>query len=356
DLCDFENGDICGYKKARGSWIKRRATYIENLTGLSADRSTRTKWGSYIYVDTQTDNVQKSPELVSPVFPATSGRCLQFFYHVKHPVQGTAALDVYLRDEEKHSYLLGRFSGMDGQSWLMAQAMLISSTPYQIVFDAEYKTSIVSLDDIKITNTMCANAYDCDFEYGLCSWRTDLDDAGNLDWQVKSGYLPEGEKGPHKDVTLNTQYGRYILLQGVDPAKPGDTAVLTSQEMNMGSCLIFYYSMMADGTGSLSVNLTTPGEDSVPQTLWSRSGGQGDFPVWRQARVDIPVKRTLKDSLKDFQLHLIGTVGTRIGADIAVDEISVHYNPCSDGWLNRFLVCSAKRILLCRSPKYNHRE
>ena len=50
--------------------------------------------------------------------------------------------------------------------------------------------------------------------------------------------------------------GQFLYLQTSSPAKPGEMAVLTSQEIRLGHCLTFYYSMPAVGTGMLSINLT----------------------------------------------------------------------------------------------------
>ncbi|KAK3727134.1 hypothetical protein RRG08_048232 [Elysia crispata] len=324
EVCGFEDGNICGYDI--GKWSVGTAKQLASTTGLLTDLTTSTEEGHYIHLDA---TVQATASLVSPMYQPTPGRCLKFYYHVKDNIENTFALDVFLRNEGGNSYLIDRLARGDNSSiWSFGEVNIFSGKYFQIVFASTNHGGVISLDDIQLSSSACPDSYGCDFEQGMCAWRPSVEHRTNLDWQITSGHLPEGNIGPLKDVTLNNQFGHFLFLQTSAPAQPGDLAVLISQEMYTGGCLTFYYSMMADGTGDLNILIKILDGVSQPTRLWSKSGSQGSRPEWRRAIVTLQVPADKLD--KPFQLFIEGVVGTTPGADIAVDEIKVHDTVCSN--------------------------
>ncbi|KAK3727128.1 hypothetical protein RRG08_048229 [Elysia crispata] len=329
-VCDFENADMCGFTSVTKEWTRGKASDVASVTGLTTDRSTNNPSGHYVYISTR--NSQNSEPLFrSHMFPPTAGRCLKFYYSVADHQASGAALDVLLHTEAGHTFTVDKLSGVGRHGkWSFSEINIVRDTNFQIIFSALPNGGVISLDDVQLSTSACPDSYGCDFEQGLCAWSTSLDDHSNLDWQITSGHLLRGNNTPGQDVTLNTPFGHFLYLQTSDPAEAGDLAVLTSQEMVYGSCLTFYYSMMAAGTGTLAVNITSLGDRSEPETIWTKTGSQGRFPEWKMAKIDLNAASVGRSGLKDFRLDLIGTVGDTPGADIAVDEIKVHFERCSN--------------------------
>ncbi|GFN85467.1 MAM and LDLreceptor class a domain-containing protein 2-like [Plakobranchus ocellatus] len=327
EVCDFEN-DMCGYK---GEWKRDKAGNVKSLTGLDKDHSTGSQEGYFVYIDTT--KAKTLLELESLLYSPTPGRCLKFYYHNTNNIHREVALGVAMRTEDGHSHTLDSLTGMDNENnWSFAEVNVYSGQYYQIVFSAYPDHGVIGLDDVQLSKSPCRDSYGCDFEEGLCAWRNRHDGSSSLDWQITSGHLPEGHIGPYKDVTLNTQFGHFLYLDTSGAAKQGDMAILSSQEMEYGRCLTFYYSMIGQGVGTLTVSYanTSRSVEYGMERLWFKTRSQGQTPIWRKARVNIPATQSDLSTKQTFQLHFVGTVGSQPGADIGMDEIKVHMSRCSN--------------------------
>ncbi|GFN85437.1 MAM and LDL-receptor class a domain-containing protein, partial [Plakobranchus ocellatus] len=380
--CQFTNNDV--YKS---SWERYRplddneaGTYTPNV-----DADVGAVSGSYMRA--RVNKSSGAAELSTHVNLEEAGpTCIQFYFSI----YGKGSLEIRKEGTKTPVKTLTNIEPSQKNinlKWKYAHVEIAAQESYVLSFLANPHQSggesWMAIDDVKIKRYGCFETdqpvkpssppvnveSSCDFE-GPCTdkWITKTSANGNP-WTIRTGKDTNNE--PHYDHTKGDPTGKFMYVW-FPQKKDKEISVLRGPDFDrsnhdgLENCFSFWYYLHGPVVPRLSVYFHwpgnnsdviwmtehshwpawqqafvhipdpgdelghTPGEDSVPQTLWSRSGGQGDFPVWRQARVDIPVKRTLKDSLKDFQLHLIGTVGSRIGADIAVDEISVHYNPCSD--------------------------
>ena len=95
--------------------------------------------GRYIYIEASSPRTPgQKARILTPVYPATTGECIQFYYHMYGSGMGSLVL---------HTMSNGRItgdiftkSGNQGNKWILGQATISSSTPYQvwIWISAEY--------------------------------------------------------------------------------------------------------------------------------------------------------------------------------------------------------------------------
>ena len=86
----------------------------------------------YIYVESSSpaQSAQKA-NLLSKKFPATSGRCVSFWYHMFGP--GTGDLTVYMKDGQTGALNeLWTKSGDQGDKWLNGEISIKSDAEYQV--------------------------------------------------------------------------------------------------------------------------------------------------------------------------------------------------------------------------------
>lgn len=68
--------------------------------------------------------------LVSPKFPATTGKCLTFWFHMYGPSIGI--LNVYQSTYNRLGQAIIILQGNKGNRWQIAQMSITSQTPYQV--------------------------------------------------------------------------------------------------------------------------------------------------------------------------------------------------------------------------------
>ncbi|KAK7473655.1 hypothetical protein BaRGS_00035133, partial [Batillaria attramentaria] len=281
-LCDFER-DICGYTQSTtdtGDWnITTGASHI----GPRTDHTTGAAAGHYITVSSSGPPLVRA-DIMSPTYAATTGECLEFYYHIDGP----------------------------GPS-------LSQPTP-PVTFGASIGPAAadVSLDDISIMPYACASPGSCDFETDLCAY-TNVHGTDQFDWTRGQGRTQSSFTGPTVDHTTGSVQGHYMFIES-SRNQPGDKAQLTSELLDptSSSCLTFYYNMNGAGTGTLNVYMKQQGGSQTK--LFSDQGHHGNS--WLQATVDLV-------SNPRFILVFEGVKGANYTSDIAIDDISVQNGACN---------------------------
>ncbi|KAH3887717.1 hypothetical protein DPMN_011736 [Dreissena polymorpha] len=69
-------------------------------------------------------------QLISPTYPPTAGRCLNFYYHMLGPGIGT--LNVYKSQQGQNGPTIWSSTGNKGDQWNIAQVTLNSNLPFQV--------------------------------------------------------------------------------------------------------------------------------------------------------------------------------------------------------------------------------
>ena len=104
--------------------------------------------------------------------------------------------------------------------------------------------------------------------------------------------------------------GYYLYAEASNPASPGDKSRLLSKPFpaTQGRCLTFWYHMYGSGIGQLNVILEKI-KGGVPQTVWSKSGQQGN--EWKRAQVTLESDSKYKASHNTLQgtyMRLLGDI------------------------------------------------
>ncbi|XP_022800392.1 MAM and LDL-receptor class A domain-containing protein 1-like [Stylophora pistillata] len=331
--CDFDV-DFCNWRNETGGddfdWTRLGTRTPSSNTGPRKDRSGD---GSFVY--TEASWPRKAGETARLVGGPFSGiMCMRFFYHMygRH----IADLQIYLREDGLENFIWGRFKNQ-GNTWRYSNVTVFGSN-YTIIFAARVGKSYqgdIALDEISFVNGTCdgkklnyvprarnttmpldkkrGETGTCDFDGGFCEW-INLPLGDEFDWTLNSGTTPTMNTGPEED---HTGYdGAYIFIEGSDPQRPRDRALLMGPRICGRMCLQFFYSMNGHRMGKLNV-YKREGVRS-DDLLWTMSGDQGTD--WHEALVDI--------GGACYQIILEGIVGPSYLSDLAVDDIFFSKGTC----------------------------
>ncbi|XP_048582934.1 MAM and LDL-receptor class A domain-containing protein 2-like isoform X2 [Nematostella vectensis] len=344
DDCEFDANGWCFWTQDSSDtsptpWIRNQGTTSSSDTGPSGDHTSGS--GYYIYAETSSPVAQgQTARLLSKDFPATSGRCISFWYHMYGA--GTGALNVLVKNAAGETKIFG-LTGDQGNSWKQEKAIIpAQSGTYKIVLEsvrgADYRGD-TALDDIKFMSCGVPVATEapttavvtvqpdetCDFGTSaptLCLWRNDKnntptnDGVYNFNWFSHNGPTGSANTGPPSGRGGS---GYYIYLETSSPFQPGMKGRLLSREFSPSDnmCLEFWYNMYGSSVGALTVYIKTAEQE---QAVWSREGDQGQN--WIQAKGIIASKVA-------FKIVFEGTRGSSYTGDIALDDVKVSFTTCT---------------------------
>nr|XP_054757007.1 MAM and LDL-receptor class A domain-containing protein 1-like [Lytechinus pictus] len=347
--CDFESGQ-CGYQDdSYGSfaWSRDQGSLIKDAGGF------------YMTVGSGNGQFNEPARLVSTVLPDTAPACTLTFWYIYQVSTATNVpltefyMQVVNASDPADSADLWRAPPTSVATWTQATVGLgrqISSYQIKFVVVMSDDDDVVAVDDIMLTgckvesyspcevqcdNLLCVpfskkcdysddctdgtdertcDSYQrCDFEANLCDWSQNRED--DLDWLWMTGNQGAQGGAPGVDHTLNTPSGHYLYLYTYDTdvnKRARLDGLIYSRPNTAGDCQMrFWYHMNGANVGTLRV-MTLISLSDYPQSIWSKSGPQGD--VWLRGIVDL-------DPGSRFQVLLEGVAG---GSDdhMSLDDIS----------------------------------
>lgn len=132
--CDFENGDhYCGFRQDTTDnfdWKVGTGATVTDGTGPSYDHTYQSDIGHYVYMDASDVAIEKyKARLFSPIFPATEGSCLSFYYHITGDHVGE--LNVY-RAEGSNLFLMFNVHEDMNDHWRPMEVTVTSPVPYEV--------------------------------------------------------------------------------------------------------------------------------------------------------------------------------------------------------------------------------
>ena len=84
-----------------------------------------------MYIETSAPRrVGDKARLISPTYPPTSGRCLNFAYHMFG--RGIGTLNIYLKQQGQLRSPIWTRAGNLGNRWNIGQTNVNSNTPFQV--------------------------------------------------------------------------------------------------------------------------------------------------------------------------------------------------------------------------------
>eukprot|EP00795_Rhopilema_esculentum_P012712 gene12712-3431_t len=318
--CTFEDTNLCGWTNVHGDnfdWSRASGSTASVGTGPSADHTYGTSQGYYVYIEASAPRSKGHKAwLRSPVFTPSTGRCLQFWYHMYGYNVGT--LNVLTYSNGSRSTPLYSLSGSQGNIWRIAQVTIASTVNHQMIFEASVGTSYsgdIAIDDVLIKDGACPLPGNCAFETGMCTYMN-VKTGDEFDWLIGSGGTTSQFTGPSVDHTTGTKSGRFLFIETSWPRLPKETARVESEVImgsSTGTCLRFWYHMQGAHIGTFNVYLKIIGIST--SILWSLSDAQGSS--WLQGQIPV------KSGRRNFQIVFEGIRGSDYQGDIALDDISM---------------------------------
>ncbi|XP_071851180.1 MAM and LDL-receptor class A domain-containing protein 1-like isoform X5 [Apostichopus japonicus] len=347
--CDFEDG-YCGWMQDQDDgiwdWTRNRRRTTTDETGPTFDHTYQDYTGYYIYFEGSSPLKDDIARLISEPLLSTTGRCLEFWYHMYGSRMGS--LNLYLqRSQTGSEQLLFRESGDHGNQWIQSRVDVYSSVDYFLIFEAVQDIDVASLsdmalDDIKFLPYPCNSipptvvptprptspptAYDCDFENGdTCTWSQIGGPSDDFDWTLSTGGTDSLGTGPPADHTLQNMNGYYLHIDVTSEASNNVARLLsapfTLSTDNSAVCFEFWYHMYGSHVDTLNVILADEADSFDGPVLWTRSGNQGYDWLYDQVE--------LADDFRDPLYFLIeGYSGNGYQGDIALDDLKIVNGSC----------------------------
>ncbi|EDV21956.1 uncharacterized protein TRIADDRAFT_59472 [Trichoplax adhaerens] len=360
--CSFES-DLCSWSNTQvgdnADWQRWKGPTPTSSTGPVVDHTLGTPQGYYAFMNADNLRPGNKARLMSEVFPASSGRCLTFWYFMYG--QNMGSLNVLWMYGNSASQLWN-ISGNQQHYWKYTQISVPSNTQaYQLVFEAvrgTFRQSDIAIDDISIYNGACqpttptptpnscafrckddnscvasnkicdyisdckdssdeAKCGRCNFESGICGYTIGND--GEYKW-IRGRYgSPASQKVPSIDHTLGSAIGYYLALAD-DKAFFGPAKFTSPKLSPTGSaCEIrFWYSISnsvsSSVTGSVELYMK---EDPAPKTQLASVTGI-TTNTWKLQTVYFGARSN------SFQLTFEGDNSFFSPSNIAIDDISFY--------------------------------
>ncbi|NXX29099.1 AEGP protein, partial [Nicator chloris] len=337
--CNFER-DMCGWYQDLSSDFK----WVHS-TGQGQGSDHTTGSGYFLSVDPSVpwSHGQRAQLLTSHQEPATTPRCLSFWYRLAGPQIGT--LNLKLRLEGGEEVVLWTRRGSQGSIWHRAWATLpatgqqryqvrtgppmalapaghrVSDTTawWQVAFEVLHDGFLgdVGLDDITQTAGPCGAQLSCSFEAEGCG----LAASTKGTWQRQSNGTGT-TAGPVADHTTGTATGHYMVVNTGRVSLPaGHTAALTSQpyQLSMSAqCLAFWYQLSAGNPGSLRVFVEQSGAKRKVLSMSTMEGSN-----WHRNHITIQ-----PDGDWQVVFEAVGAGGDH--GYIALDDLHVSDGACPE--------------------------
>eukprot|EP00794_Sanderia_malayensis_P017044 gene17044-18759_t len=324
-FCDFEDTTLCGWTHTGGDnfdWTRANGGTPSIGTGPRTDHTTGTSLGNFIYIETSVPRRSGHKALLySPSMPATTtGRCLNFWYHMYGADIGS--LNLYL-DRAAGAPIWNR-TGEQGNVWKHGRVTLKSYQAFRVVIEGvtgKGWRGDIALDDISIDNSPCPPPGSCNFEMNsFCTWRNvpNSNTTDDFDWTLNSGSTSSWGTGPSVDHTLGTALGTYAYIETSGVRKLGDKARLESELFTAtnGQCMSFWYHMYGQTIGALNIYMKSSAGLTLLKTY---NGSQGN--VWKEGEVGL-YSRT------NFRVVVEATRGADYRGDISLDDINIRGGNC----------------------------
>ncbi|XP_065198014.1 MAM and LDL-receptor class A domain-containing protein 2-like [Sycon ciliatum] len=386
--CDFEQGGtLCNFTNPASAVGLQftRSTFITSTvnTGPHNDHTYGNNTGHFMYIETSNGfPVGSVAQLIGPTLDKPVSNCsVSFWYNMFGPTIGNLTL---FRNDANGKVQLWRASGNKGQTWLRAVAIVGTTIPYNLIFEATKGgfQGDIAVDDIlmtsgcsdQLTPTQCYahqftcsnkrcvwSVYRCDgvndcgdnsdeancpvpptvtpapappgsyldyrenctFDQNtFCTWTNSITDSTpNNDWTLKTGSTASSFTGPKSG---HGGSGSYIYVETSDLLGGTVTDLFSKTVYYSGpQCTFnFWYHMYGQDCGDLNI-MVRYRDTGAESRIWRESGPHAD--QWLSGSASIPI--VTNSSFVIVVRHVHSQSGGFRG-DVAIDDFSfVNCNP-----------------------------
>ncbi|KAG7165100.1 MAM and LDL-receptor class A domain-containing protein 2-like 1, partial [Homarus americanus] len=313
--CDFDDAGTCNWRQAQTDqqdWRKSDPSIP------LPDHTSGT--GHYIYINFLQNFAVKGDKarLISTVQSKPVGvrNVFTLWYYLYGGDVGIFRI-IERKQNTKENDTLFEIGDSQDDRWMLFEQELDADDDYSIVLEAEWGeigSGMLAVDDVKITSKI-QNPF-CDFEEDFCQWQ--LDDSDTAVWARGRG--KQNKTGlPPVDHTDNTNMGHYAYLK--EKPIPGKTGTLTSPAYHSVGvqCLRFWYHILGDNVGELSVQVADQAGSGVFTPFWSHENNT--FEMWSLGMVTLP-------NLQKYVVRFEGTTGRNNLSVIALDDVEFLPDAC----------------------------
>nr|XP_053646985.1 MAM and LDL-receptor class A domain-containing protein 1-like [Cherax quadricarinatus] len=312
--CDFDAEGICTWRQDQTDqqdWMKSASSVIPDHTSGA---------GHYVFVDFSQEDVKKGDKarLISTVQskPVDVRNIFTLWYYIYGSDVGKFRV-IEKKQNLKENSTLFEIDDSQEERWILFEQELDTDDDYSIILETEWRkvgSGMVAVDDVKITSKVQNSL--CDFEIDFCQWQSSSGDTT----QWIRGRGQQNKTGtPLVDHTHNTMMGYYAYLNQID--SPGKVGTLTSPEYRYVGvqCLRFWYHVLGDNVGYISVQVADQGGSGVFDSVWSHENNT--FEMWSLGMVTLP-------TLQMFIVRFEGITGANSASVIALDDVEFLPNVC----------------------------
>ncbi|XP_022102966.1 MAM and LDL-receptor class A domain-containing protein 1-like isoform X3 [Acanthaster planci] len=325
--CDFESGlKACNYVHMRYYdfyWQEHSGATASKNTGPRVDHTTGTEEGKYMYIEASLpQRPADRARIITPVMYHTAGvaKCMLFYYHMNGANVGKINIYSYIESRE---ILLMSLVGSSKDRWRPAGVDLTNMAQrFQIVFEGVVGYGVegdMAIDDISIRLEPCMGF--------AKEASTNFEMPGDLNgfhqyWENDTYWLWFDQY--NKDSTLPDELlagdGSFMYIDGTF-FQPKTWATMLTPIMAghaIEHCLDYDYAIYKDAELMVSV--------------WQKGGLTYDLTIKKYATAWTHERITLTKAQvgEDFMLFFTGKLGSEGTGYVAIDNLVVRENSCSE--------------------------
>lgn len=325
--CDFE-GSSCGWINTFDVtffWIRTTASFVSAFgngqTGPKYDHTLGTTTGHFMYFWSAISFLNEKARFQSPQYPATSGSCFSFWYHMLGREVGD--LTVYVKINNVLMPPTWSRMGNRGDIWRFGQVTVNSSNaPFNIIIEGSVGNGFVgdmAIDDISLVSGACPSSNPCNFE-SQCTWINGVNQV-TAKWVVIPANLGAAFNGPNADSDGAPGQGRYAIVN-VTASNPNNLTaryISDEQDATQASCFSFYYQMYGDYP-TLNIYL----QELYTGTAVTKIIGQiqNNTNVWTMGQV-------FYTALAEYQIIIEAVAMAGTQATFTIDNLNFNFGNCS---------------------------
>ena len=100
--------------------------------------------GHYLYIEASAPRRPgQKARILTPIYPATTGECIQFYYHMYGAGMGSLVLHTMANGQITGDIFTKR--GNQGNRWILGQATIQSTTSYQVISVSILNTQLLKI-------------------------------------------------------------------------------------------------------------------------------------------------------------------------------------------------------------------
>ncbi|CAF0850199.1 unnamed protein product, partial [Brachionus calyciflorus] len=352
--CNFDKNDFCSWTNENKDsdqllnmkWELATSSNFKNY-GPQFDHTSFSADGSFLFFDSIGEEIGHKARLTSPIYNQIGQTCSFEFWYQLYGFS-VSTLNIYARSGSTET-LISTIPAVEKTQWTLHSVTLPTClNQFQIIIEGirgASNTSYIVIDDIRFNNceyprpsqpctndefrcnsfnsndccdksdetqATCNGYYQCNFENGLCGFKT-LNET-RLNWILTRSDSDIDYNKPPYDHTTQTSKGHYLSISKMLNFQEGDNAFLglTLKSSVQGCKLRIWYRLKGENSALLAVWT----RKEIGGKLFNLFNTRGSSLTWKRIDVTIP-------EMTNFQILIEGALGRSMFNSLLIDDISL---------------------------------